>query len=76
MTKPIRAAGAVLWRISSPDQLEVALVHRPRYDDWTLPKGKVEPGEHDIAAAYREVLEETGVRAVFGPELEIGRAHV
>ena len=36
MTKPIRAAGAVLWRISSPDQLEVALVHRPRYDDWTL----------------------------------------
>ena len=69
MTKPIRAAGAVLWRISSPDQLEVALVHRPRYNDWTLPKGKVEPGEHDLAAAYREVLEETGVRAVFGPEL-------
>ncbi len=72
MTKKVptvRAAGAVLWRAPEPEKVEVALVHRPRYDDWTLPKGKVEPFEHDLAAAYREVLEETGVKAIFGPEL-------
>jgi 8-oxo-dGTP pyrophosphatase MutT (NUDIX family) len=51
----VRAAGAVLV-----DGERVALVHRPRYDDWTLPKGKNEPGEDDIAAALREVQEETG----------------
>ena len=51
----VRAAGAVLV-----DGDRVALVHRPRYDDWTLPKGKHQPGEDDIAAALREVLEETG----------------
>ena len=51
----VRAAGAVLV-----DGDRVALVHRPRYDDWTLPKGKNEPGEDDIAAALREVREETG----------------
>ena len=56
-SKTIRAAGAVLRR----DDL-VALVHRPRYDDWTLPKGKLEPGEDDRQAALREVLEETGHR--------------
>jgi 8-oxo-dGTP diphosphatase len=51
----VRAAGAVLV-----DCERVALVHRPRYDDWTLPKGKHQPGEDDTAAALREVLEETG----------------
>jgi 8-oxo-dGTP diphosphatase len=51
----VRAAGAILV-----DGDRVALVHRPRYDDWTLPKGKHEPGEDDIAAALREVREETG----------------
>ena len=51
----VRAAGAVLV-----DGERVALVHRPRYDDWTLPKGKHQPGEDDTAAALREVLEETG----------------
>lgn len=65
----IRAAGAVLWRATEPEKIEIALVHRPRYDDWTLPKGKVEPHEHELATAYREVLEETGVKAIFGPEL-------
>jgi 8-oxo-(d)GTP phosphatase len=52
---PLRAAGGVLHREGL-----VALVHRPRYDDWTLPKGKLEAGEDDLAAAVREVLEETG----------------
>jgi 8-oxo-dGTP pyrophosphatase MutT (NUDIX family) len=54
-TDIVRAAGAVLVR----DGL-VAIVHRPRYDDWTLPKGKNEPGEDDRSAALREVWEETG----------------
>ena len=54
----VRAAGAILVR----DGL-VALVHRPRYDDWTLPKGKLEPGESEPEAAVREVAEETGFAA-------------
>ena len=65
----IQAAGAVLWRRLSEDLLQVALIHRPRYDDWSFPKGKVEAGEAEISCAHREVLEETGFDAVFGPEL-------
>ena len=65
----IQAAGAVLWRRLSEDLLQVALIHRPRYDDWSFPKGKVESGEAEISCAHREVLEETGYDAVFGPEL-------
>ncbi|MEU7528685.1 NUDIX hydrolase [Saccharothrix sp. NPDC042600] len=61
MRRVIRAAGAVLWRDGF-----VAVVHRPRYDDWSLPKGKVDPGETVPAAAVREVLEETGFTAVLG----------
>ena len=49
---------------------EVCLVHRPRYDDWTLPKGKLDPGESFEAAALREVWEETGLRCRLGDELE------
>ncbi|WP_433274844.1 NUDIX hydrolase [Actinosynnema sp. CS-041913] len=60
----MRAAGAVLWRDGS-----VAVVHRPRYDDWSLPKGKLDPGETVPEAAVREVLEETGYRAVLGRHL-------
>jgi len=60
----VRAAGAVLVR----DGL-VAIVHRPRYDDWTLPKGKHEAGEGDREAASREVWEETGFEAVIEDDL-------
>jgi len=64
----IRAAGAVLWRPSGRDR-EVALIHRPKYDDWSFPKGKLEPGEHRLLAAVREVAEETGVHAILGRPL-------
>lgn len=65
----IRAAGAILWRRINDELLQVALIHRPRYDDWSFPKGKAEEGESDISCAYREVLEETGYESTFGPEL-------
>jgi 8-oxo-dGTP diphosphatase len=65
----IQAAGAVLWRRLSDELIQVALIHRPRYDDWSFPKGKVEAGESEISCAFREVLEETGYETVFGPEL-------
>jgi 8-oxo-dGTP diphosphatase len=55
----VRAAGGLVLRDG-----EVLLVHRPRYDDWTFPKGKVEDGETDEACALREVLEETGLRCL------------
>ncbi|HWH66881.1 MAG TPA: NUDIX hydrolase [Gaiellales bacterium] len=64
----VRAAGAVLV-----DGDRVALVHRPRYDDWTLPKGKHEPGEDDIAAALREVREETGFHGHIERDLGVVR---
>src|SRR6266571_1039188 len=61
----IRAAGAVLWRRGEGGD-EVAVIHRRRYDDWSFPKGKCEPGEHLLATAVREVTEETGIRVVLG----------
>jgi 8-oxo-dGTP diphosphatase len=64
----IHAAGAVLWR-PGPSGTEILLVHRPRYDDWSLPKGKQEPGEHIAVTAVREVEEEASVRPVLGPHL-------
>jgi 8-oxo-dGTP diphosphatase len=64
----VRAAGGVVWR-ERDGRIEVVLVHRPAYDDWTLPKGKVEPGESDEEAALREVQEEAGVGCRLGPEL-------
>jgi 8-oxo-dGTP diphosphatase len=54
-------------------RVEVALVHRPKYDDWSLPKGKLDEGEAWEEAALREVAEETGVRCELGPELEPAR---
>lgn len=65
----IKAAGAVIWRETVPFELEVLLIHRPQYDDWSFPKGKVEENESPIAAAFREVREETGVEAIFGQYL-------
>ncbi|HUY52919.1 MAG TPA: NUDIX domain-containing protein [Streptosporangiaceae bacterium] len=64
----IHAAGAVLWRPGA-DGPQVALVHRRRYDDWSLPKGKLQPGEHVLLTAVREVAEETGIRVVLGRRL-------
>lgn len=61
----VRAAGALVWR-RQHGQLEVALVHRPRYDDWSWPKGKLDPGEDFPQAAVREVLEETGYQVRLG----------
>jgi len=67
MTPTVIAAGGVVWRKNSEDQTEVLLVHRPRYDDWSLPKGKVEDGEALIACAYRELMEESGLNIKLGP---------
>lgn len=63
--KDVLAAGAVVFRPGK----RVLLVHRPRYDDWSFPKGKVDRGEHVVAAAVREVAEETGLHVRLGPPL-------
>ncbi|MEU0030396.1 NUDIX hydrolase [Streptomyces sp. NPDC006335] len=66
----VQAAGCVLWRHSPTDgDLEICLVHRPKYDDWSHPKGKVKRAEDALTAALREVEEETGCRAAPGAEL-------
>ena len=73
MPDRIDAAGAVVWRPDPEDRtgktVQVALVHRPRYDDWSLPKGKLEHDERSRAAAVREVAEETGFPIVLGRHL-------
>ncbi|WP_019204026.1 NUDIX hydrolase [Tsukamurella sp. 1534] len=73
----VHAAGGVLWRPGAGEP-EVALVHRPRYDDWSLPKGHVEPHEHPVVGGLREVVEETGfsarlIRAVGNVSYEVPR---
>lgn len=75
----VRAGGGVVWRAVGAGaglgvrldraEVEILLVHRPRYDDWTLPKGKCDPGESYRDCARREVEEETGLRCRLGPEL-------
>jgi 8-oxo-(d)GTP phosphatase len=60
------AGGGVLWRAGDDGSVETAVVHRPKYDDWSLPKGKPEAGEHLLETAVREVAEETGMSAVVG----------
>lgn len=69
----VRAGGGVVRRRGSDSAPEFAVVHRTKYDDWSLPKGKVDEGESDEQAALREVEEETGVRCRLGPELDTAR---
>ncbi|MFD3558950.1 NUDIX hydrolase [Streptomyces sp. NPDC058686] len=83
----IRAAGCVLWRRSSHDDvpqalnfdragevpIEICLVHRPKYDDWSHPKGKLKRGEEALEAALREVAEETGFQCAPGAHLPTTR---
>lgn len=67
MRTPVLAAGGIIWRATSDSNaVEVLLVHRPRYRDWTFPKGKLHKGEPLLAAAVREVAEETGLSVVVG----------
>ena len=68
MSATIQAAGAVVWR-NNKDKTEIAIIHRPKYDDWSFPKGKLEIGESLIACAHREVFEETNIQTEFGPFL-------
>ncbi|MGW7092642.1 NUDIX hydrolase [Streptomyces sp. NPDC054874] len=73
-TGTVLAAGCVLWRRAPDgDGVEVCLVHRPRYDDWSFPKGKLKRGEDPLAAAVREVLEETGHHCAPGDRLPTSR---
>src|SRR5215831_20753764 len=65
----VRAAGGLVTRTGAGGLREILLVHRPKYDDWTIPKGKAEPGESDEDCALREVWEETGLRCALGAEL-------
>lgn len=61
-TPVVLAGGGVVYRTADRHRVEYALVHRPEYDDWSLPKGKLQPGEDEETAALREVEEETGMR--------------
>ena len=68
VTEPVRAAGGIVWRPGpSGGPREILVIHRARYDDWSLPKGKLDPGESVADGAMREVLEETGLRCTLGP---------
>jgi 8-oxo-dGTP pyrophosphatase MutT (NUDIX family) len=68
----VQAAGGVVWR-HDDGTTEVAVVHRPRHHDWSLPKGKAIRGEHPLDTACREVREETGIHPVLGPRLPTQR---
>ncbi len=69
MSEVVLAAGAIVWRKHKDKFTEVAIIHRPKYDDWTFPKGKCEVNEPLIACAHREVLEETNIHTEFGAYL-------
>jgi 8-oxo-dGTP diphosphatase len=71
----VRAAGGVVWRPADQAGRQILVVHRPRYDDWSLPKGKCDPGESDADCALREVEEETGYTCRLGPELPSTHYH-
>src|ERR1700722_5886109 len=72
----IKAAGGVAWRPGPDGEPEILLVHRKKYDDWSLPKGKTEPGEPLPVTAVREVLEEGGARLALGRRLVSVRYNV
>jgi 8-oxo-dGTP pyrophosphatase MutT (NUDIX family) len=72
----VAAAGGVVWRLGATGDVEVLLVHRPKYDDWSLPKGKRDPGETDEECALREVAEETGLVCALGPELSVVSSYI
>ena len=65
----VKASGGVVWRRADSGGVELVVVHRPRYDDWSLPKGKLDAGESWEQAALREVDEEVGLACRLGPEL-------
>ena len=69
VTDTVQAAGGLVIRTGTDGTREVLVVHRPRYDDWSLPKGKLDPGETHEVAACREVAEETGAVCELGEEL-------
>jgi 8-oxo-dGTP diphosphatase len=74
----VRAAGGVVERAGADrgGDSQILIVHRPRYDDWTLPKGKAKPGESDEACALREVEEETGLACELGEEVAVSEYEV
>ena len=65
----VRAGGGIVWRREEGGGVEIVLVHRLAYDDWSFPKGKLDPGETEAQAAVREVQEETGLRCRLGREV-------
>jgi 8-oxo-dGTP pyrophosphatase MutT (NUDIX family) len=69
VTQEVRAAGGIVRRRREDGTDEILVVHRPAYDDWSFPKGKLEPGEREDEAAIREVEEETGLRCRLDREL-------
>jgi len=69
MSEMILAAGGVVWRETYDSKIELAIIHRPKYDDWSFPKGKLDSGEELISCAYREIMEETGLNIELGPHL-------
>jgi 8-oxo-dGTP pyrophosphatase MutT (NUDIX family) len=73
VSQTVRAAGGLVCRPGPDGAIEVLVVHRPAYDDWSFPKGKLEPGESDEEAALREVEEETGLRCTLDHELPATR---